>query len=100
MQSVSIDLNEENQNITLPDLGSYSEPANVTYSTGDFFRYQSDEDPDLSLDMILLETGEFPSGQCDDSKFALFLFISSSCPYSNSSFVANRFFILNSYARR
>jgi hypothetical protein len=49
--------------------------VNATYSPGDFFTYVSEENPDLSLDVILLDSTDLGSMSCDDGKSTLFLCI-------------------------
>jgi hypothetical protein len=71
LSSITIDPDEES---TIPTLPAFdSTPGNVTYSPGDFFTYVSEENTDLSLDVILLESADLGTISCDDGKRNTFL---------------------------
>jgi hypothetical protein len=51
---------------TLPTFDNIVE--NATYSPGDFFTYVSEENPNLSLDVILVESADIGNVTCDECK--------------------------------
>jgi hypothetical protein len=73
--SFNINPDEEDTIPTLPTTDEFYQD-NTTYSAGDFFTYVSEENPDLSLDVILLESTDLGSISCDDGKSISFLYIS------------------------
>jgi hypothetical protein len=69
--SITINPDEES---TIPTLPAFdNEPVNATYSPGDFFTYVSEENPDFSLDVILLESTDLGNITCDDGKYISFI---------------------------
>jgi hypothetical protein len=69
--SITINPDEEN---TIPTLTEFdNSPVDATYSPGDFFTYVSEENPDLSLDVILLDSADLGNVTCDDGKYIFFI---------------------------
>jgi hypothetical protein len=67
LSSITINPGEES---TIPTLPAFdNDPMNATYSPGDFFTYVSEENPDLSLDIILLDSTDLGNITCDDGQY-------------------------------
>jgi hypothetical protein len=71
LSSVTINPDDEGTIPTLPTFNNTMK--NATYSPGDFFTYVSEENTDLSLDVILVEWTDLETVSCDDGKCVSFL---------------------------
>jgi hypothetical protein len=71
LSSITINPDEENTVPTLPTTDEFYQD-NTTYSPGDFFTYVSEENPDLSLDVTLVESGDIGNMTCDDGQYISF----------------------------
>jgi hypothetical protein len=56
LSSITINPSLENTTLTLPTLDDLDVDDGVTYSIGDFFTFVSDENPNLSMDVTLLDS--------------------------------------------
>lgn len=68
VESFTGNLTGFSDDIILPTLSSYivTPLEDITYKAGDFFRYQSEDDANISVDVSLLgEPGELPQATCD-----------------------------------